>query len=92
MSNVAQEASEALSEFDAVSHPQHYCTGKYECFEVMTEVFGVEAVKGFCLCNAFKYLFRCENKNNKLQDIKKSRWYIDKLISILEAENENNKA
>ena len=43
---------------DPVTHPAHYCTGKYECIEVMTEVFGVEAVQAFCRLNAFKYLFR----------------------------------
>ena len=30
---------------DPVTHPAHYCTGKYECIEVMTEVFGVEDIK-----------------------------------------------
>ena len=31
--------------YDAVNHPQHYCTGKYECIDVMLEIFGIEAVK-----------------------------------------------
>lgn len=47
---------------------------------------GTEAVKGFCLCNAFKYIYRCRNKNG-LEDIKKADWYLKKLIEIGEREN-----
>ena len=31
---------------DEVNHPPHYA-GKYECIEVMLEIFGAEAVKNF---------------------------------------------
>ena len=67
---------------DPVNHPAHYETGKFECIEVMTEVFGVEAVQNFCLLNAFKYLYRCNHKNNKTEDIKKSQWYENKYLEL----------
>ena len=66
---------------DNVNNPKHYVTGKFECIEVMEEALGTEAVKGFCLCNAFKYIYRCRNKNG-LEDIKKADWYLKKLIEI----------
>ena len=70
---------------DNVNHPSHYETGKFECINVMIEVYGVEAVKSFCICNAFKYLYRCMNKHDSpIEDIKKARWYIDKYISLNE--------
>ena len=68
---------------DVVNHPSHYCTGKYECIEVMTEVFGKKAVQDFCRCNAFKYLYRSDRKNG-IEDIKKARWYINKFIDLEE--------
>lgn len=68
---------------DCVNHPSHYETGKFECIEVMEETQGVEAVKNFCICNAFKYLYRHANKNG-LEDIKKARWYLDKYIELSE--------
>lgn len=71
---------------DNVNHPKHYETGRFECIEVMEEALGTEAVKGFCLCNAFKYIYRCRNKNG-LEDIKKADWYLKKLIEIGEREN-----
>ena len=69
--------------YDAVNHPQHYCTGKYECIDVMLEIFGIEAVKTFCLLNAFKYNYRSGRKNG-LEDIQKAKWYIDKYIELSE--------
>lgn len=71
---------------DNVNHPSHYETGKFECIEVMEEALGIEAVQGFCLCNAFKYIYRCRNKNG-IEDIKKADWYLKKLIEIEEREN-----
>ena len=66
---------------DNVNHPSHYETGKFECIDVMIETQGVEAVKAFCLCNAFKYLYRHNGKNG-VEDIKKAKWYIDKYLEL----------
>lgn len=74
---------EDLEEDDIVNHPGHYETGKFECIEVMQEALGADAVKNFCVCNAFKYLYRHKRKNG-LEDIKKAKWYIDKLLELSE--------
>ena len=66
---------------DNVNHPAHYETGKFECIDVMIETQGVEAVKDFCLCNAFKYLYRHNGKNG-VEDIKKAKWYIEKYLEL----------
>ena len=74
---------------DNVEHPSHYETGKYECIEVMIEVMGVDAVKDFCVCNAFKYIYRHKRKNG-VEDLEKAKWYINKYIE-LSKESEVNK-
>lgn len=71
------------AEYDSVTNPQHYCTGKYECIDVMLETQGKEAVKNFCLCNALKYIFRHNNKNG-LEDCRKAVWYLNKYIELSE--------
>ena len=68
-------------ENDSVNHPSHYKGEKYECIEVMLEVFGVDAVKDFCLLNAFKYLWRSNKKNGK-EDISKAEWYLNKFKQL----------
>ena len=63
---------------DMVNHPSHYAReGAMECIDEMLLIFGKEAVKGFCLCNAWKYRERCLFKNGE-EDLKKSDWYIRK--------------
>ena len=73
--------------FDIVNQPEHYTAGKYECIEVMEDVFGTEAVKDFCLCNAFKYLWRNKRKNG-VEDLKKAVFYINRLITLTERDDE----
>ncbi len=62
---------------DNVNHPYHYTSDKFECIDVMTECMGEIAVKDFCICNAFKYLYRHRLKNGE-EDIDKAIWYLNK--------------
>lgn len=70
---------------DAVNHPSHYNQGKYECFDVMVETFGKEETKNFCLLNAFKYIWRANEKNGS-EDVKKAIWYLEKMMEMEDAE------
>ena len=74
---------------DNVNHPAHYETGKYECIEVMQEVFGIEAVQNFCLLNAFKYLYRTTRKNG-VEDIKKAMWYLNKYVNLNDQDDDED--
>lgn len=67
---------------DNVNHPKHY-EGNIECIDAMIEALGIEAVKSFCKCNAFKYIWRSDKKNG-LEDIKKAEWYIHTFINLEE--------
>lgn len=67
---------------DPVNHPSHYTQGKVECIDAMEQVFGVEAVKHFCLLNWFKYNFRHELKNGQ-EDLEKASWYFKKYQELL---------
>lgn len=76
-----------MSEFkrvETVEHPQHYNQGSIECIDAMESAFGVDEVSSFCKLNAFKYLWRAGDKINAVEDLKKARWYIDKIIEIQE--------
>lgn len=68
---------------DNVNHPAHYNTGKYESIDVMVETQGINAVKNFCICNAFKYIYRHRFKNGT-EDIKKAIWYLNKYVELNE--------
>lgn len=70
---------------DNVDHPSHYNHGQYECINEMIELFGVEAVIGFCKCNNYKYKSRApfKHEDNK-EDLEKADWYMSKLIELQE--------
>lgn len=72
-----------MADVEEINHPTRYAGSKYECIEVMADVFGIEAVKSFCLLNAFKYLWRSERKNG-VEDIRKAIWYLDYYAKIEE--------
>lgn len=78
--NETSEATNGVAA-DMVNHPPHY-EGKFECIDVMEDCYGEEAVKAFCLGNAFKYIYRCNKKFNKLEDIEKAIWYLNKYVSM----------
>lgn len=78
-------SSENNNAHDAVNHPSHYCRDGIECIDVIKATTkGMNAFTAFCQGNAIKYLFRWQYKNG-VQDLKKARWYIDKLIEIQES-------
>ena len=63
---------------DLINKPKHYNReGAMECIDEMQLIFGTEAVKHFCLCNAWKYRYRATEKNGD-EDLAKSDFYIKK--------------
>ena len=72
------------SNVDMVNHPSHYTQGGIECIDcIKSAIVGKVGIEAFCVGNAIKYLFRYEEKNG-IEDVKKARWYIDRLIRELE--------
>lgn len=67
---------------DNVNHPSHYQGSKYECIDVMLDVFGKEKVSAFCELNAFKYQWRANSKGTDIQDKQKAIWYNQKYIEL----------
>lgn len=66
---------------DNVNHPSHYKGTKFECIDVMEDIYGKEALQNFCLLNAFKYIYR-QNKKNGEEDVRKAIWYLNKYLDL----------
>lgn len=64
---------------DNVNHPEHYKTGGIETIDF------IEAKSlGYHLGNVVKYVTRADHKGNRLEDLKKAQWYLNRAISNLE--------
>ncbi len=65
-----------------VNHPAYYQAGGIEAIDVI-EAWGL----GFCLGNTVKYIARAGKKGNRLTDLRKAVWYLNREIEKEEREN-----
>jgi hypothetical protein len=68
---------------EMVNHPSHYNKG----IETIDYIESWEM--NFNTGNVIKYVTRAPYKGNELEDLKKARFYLDREIKKLEANNEN---
>lgn len=71
---------------DIVNKPPHYNKASIECIDAMKAMSkGADTSPhaAYCWQNSFKYLWRWPYKNG-LEDLRKCRWYLDRLIAELE--------
>ncbi len=71
---------------EMVNHPAHYQSkAGIEVIDVMeaftADLQGAEAVN---TCQIIKYILRWKNKDKPLEDLKKCKWYLERLISHVE--------
>ena len=59
-------------------NPSHYKQGGIECIEAIRAALG-KGFLGYLRGNVIKYLWRYDKKNG-VEDLKKARWYLDRLI------------
>ena len=59
-------------------NPSHYKQGPIECIEAIKAALGDGFISYLC-GNIIKYLWRWPKKNG-VEDLKKARWYLDRLI------------
>lgn len=65
---------------DDVNHPKHYTQGNVECIDALeAATVNLQGIEAVCTANAIKYLWRWKQKNGA-EDLKKAKWYIDKLM------------
>lgn len=72
-----------MAKCDMVNHPAHYNSGKIEVILIMEDQLSPEEYRGYAKGQVLKYITRERHKNG-LEDLKKARWYLDRLIKYLE--------
>lgn len=81
---IREMGKERKSQPEMVNHPLHYQAEGLECIDVMEKLFGIDWTYHFCVLNAFKYQWRCNNKGKTGEDLKKAIWYNNKAVELLE--------
>ena len=63
---------------DNVNHPPHYKVGGIETIDFI-EAKGLD----YHLGNVIKYISRSDHKDNKLENLKKAQWYLNRAVDNL---------
>lgn len=73
---------EAYGNVDMVNSPPHYNESGIECIDAIAAALG-DGFEFYLQGNIMKYLWRYRYKNGT-EDLKKARWYLDKLTEEVE--------
>lgn len=70
---------------DRVNSPSHYTAGRTEAIDVIEDAIkdAVSVESGMLQAQVLKYLLRLWLKDNPVEDAKKARWYLNRLIDKL---------
>ena len=68
---------------DLVNHPKHYTAGNIEVIAYIEDK-NFEYHEG----NAIKYISRSKLKGNRIEDLEKAVWYLNRKISLLKGEQD----
>ena len=71
---------------DMVNHPPHYNQRGIECIDAI-EAATDKGFQYYLQGNIIKYLWRYRYKNG-VEDLKKAKWYLERLIQQYEQENQ----
>ena len=71
------------TKFDTVNRPEHYNSGGMECIDAIRGMLTHDEYIGYLRGNALKYNWRCRYKGKPIEDLRKARWYEERLISYM---------
>ena len=69
--------------YDSVHRPEHYNTGSLECIDAIKGMLDHDEYIGYLRGNALKYMWRFRYKKKPIEDLRKARWYEERLISYM---------
>ena len=71
---------------ELVNHPSHYNMGEVEVIDIIEGLIKDidDPTVGFNVGQCLKYILRCPYKENMYRDLKKTEWYLQRAIKILE--------
>ena len=73
-------------EDDSVNKASHYNDGGIECIDAIAASVPPVEYAGFLKGQVLKYIWRYRLKGKPVEDLKKARYYLDRLIQITEKE------
>ena len=82
---MAQANKQSDNVVDMVNSPPHYNQTGIECIHAISAATD-KGFKYYLQGNVMKYLWRFDYKDKPLEDLQKAKWYLDKLIEEVMAD------
>ena len=82
---MAQAKKQSDNVVDMVNSPPHYNQTGIECIHAISAATD-KGFKYYLQGNVMKYLWRFDYKDKPLEDLQKAKWYLDKLIEEVMAD------
>lgn len=75
-----------MNNTDVVNHPQHYTMGGIECIDALTSMISSfkDPEDAALSWQVVKYVWRHPHKRAPVEDLRKARFYLNRLIEHLE--------
>lgn len=74
------------TKYNPIDKPKHYNEGNIEAIEAIKASMTHEEYIGHLKASVLKYLWRYRYKSKPLEDLKKSAWYLNRLIKEIEVD------
>ena len=71
---------DAAEHTDNVNHPAHYKVGGIETIDFIEAKLTAEEYRGYLRGNVLKYMSRADHKGDRLENLKKAQWYLNREI------------
>jgi hypothetical protein len=74
---------------EMINHPKHYTSLGAKCDKCGSEIECIQISErlSFSLGSALKYIWRCGLKNDAIEELRKSVWYLNREIERRQKEN-----
>lgn len=82
---MAQAKKQSDTVVDMVNSPPHYNQTGIECIQAISAATD-KGFKYYLQGNVMKYLWRFDYKDKPLEDLQKAKWYLDRLIEEVMAD------
>ena len=82
---MAQANKQSDNVVDMVNSPPHYNQTGIECIQAISAATD-KGFKYYLQGNVMKYLWRFDYKDKPLEDLQKAKWYLDRLIEEVMAD------
>ena len=72
-----------VKSYDVVNKPEHYNNGGMECIDAIQGMLTHDEYIGYLRGNAMKYMWRFRYKGKPIEDLRKARWYEERMMNYL---------